>query len=823
MTIKEFKKIAQLLNRIYKELELEAIQNGVNVLSGDFDLMKASARDEVLRKFGFTLQDYKDAKAESERIRRGERPSFEEIKSAFDELRQLPVLTKQEVEAIAEEAVKKHPPQIINKIVKEVKIEKPPQVIKETVVNEITNRVEYDDKELKTELKNLKKKVDAIEIPEAYNDSALKEFVQNNFAENFKKNIDTLGMPDFRKLAMGLQHQIDSLEGGGGTDFTVGEIDGSPVVSNPTAIKFTNGSVTDNGDGTVTVTTGAGGGGDVSKVGTPANNQLAIWTGDGTIEGDANLTYDGTSLNLATGKVLKLASVTVLSDPLDVMTLSNINAIDATTEATIEGAIDTLANLTSIQGRTVTLADAGADALFGWDDSDSAYKNLSASDAKTALSLVKGDVGLGNVDNTSDANKPVSTATQTALDLKANLASPTFTGTVTVPATNFTVGASLPFSDTAGTLTLQNVDALDATTESTIEAAIDTLANLTSIQGRTVTLADAGANAIFGWDDTAGAYENLTQAEVKAVIGTASDSATGVVELATDAETVTGTDTARAVTPANLTARLAAPGTIGGTTAGAITGTTITANTGFMPDANDGAYLGQAGTAFADLFLAEGGVINWDSGDATITQTGNVLAVAGADLRVATADVGTNADSVPTLSSTSTLTNKTLTSPTLTTPSAFTTGGTITLAENTSIALDPAGSADGKYSGITVAGTAGTTLAFGDLVYLAAADSRWELADADAASTSGDVMLGIVVLAAAADGDPTTILLHGIIRADAAFPALTISAQVYVSTTAGDIQTAQPSGTDDVIRVVGRALTADEIYFHPAETYWTHT
>lgn len=33
---------------------------------------------------------------------------------------------------------------------------------------------------------------------------------------------------------------------------------------------------------------------------------------------------------------------------------------------------------------------------------------------------VKGDVGLGNVDNTSDANKPVSTATQTALNGKFN-------------------------------------------------------------------------------------------------------------------------------------------------------------------------------------------------------------------------------------------------------------------------------------------------------------------------------------------------------------------------------------------------------------------
>lgn len=48
--------------------------------------------------------------------------------------------------------------------------------------------------------------------------------------------------------------------------------------------------------------------------------------------------------------------------------------------------------------------------------------------------LSKSAVGLGNVDNTSDANKPVSTATQTALNLKANIASPTFTGTVTSPA-----------------------------------------------------------------------------------------------------------------------------------------------------------------------------------------------------------------------------------------------------------------------------------------------------------------------------------------------------------------------------------------------------
>jgi hypothetical protein len=70
--------------------------------------------------------------------------------------------------------------------------------------------------------------------------------------------------------------------------------------------------------------------------------------------------------------------------------------------------------------------------------------------------LVKGDVGLGSVDNTADTAKPVSTAQQTALDLKANLASPTFTGTVTVPTpTNGTDAATKTYAD--GVVTAANI------------------------------------------------------------------------------------------------------------------------------------------------------------------------------------------------------------------------------------------------------------------------------------------------------------------------------------------------------------------------------
>jgi len=53
------------------------------------------------------------------------------------------------------------------------------------------------------------------------------------------------------------------------------------------------------------------------------------------------------------------------------------------------------------------------------------------------------------------------------------------------------------------------------------------------------------------------------------------------------------------------------------------------------PASNDDAALGVAGTGWSDLFLAEGAVINWDSGDVTLTQTADQLAVAGGYLTVA--------------------------------------------------------------------------------------------------------------------------------------------------------------------------------------------
>lgn len=60
------------------------------------------------------------------------------------------------------------------------------------------------------------------------------------------------------------------------------------------------------GDGTWATPAGSG---DVAKVGTPVNNQVGVWTGDGTLEGDTALTFDTATDTLTTGTI----SVTTLN------------------------------------------------------------------------------------------------------------------------------------------------------------------------------------------------------------------------------------------------------------------------------------------------------------------------------------------------------------------------------------------------------------------------------------------------------------------------------------------------------------------------------
>lgn len=76
------------------------------------------------------------------------------------------------------------------------------------------------------------------------------------------------------------------------------------------------------------------------------------------------------------------------------------------------------------------------------------------------IDLTKSDVGLANVDNTSDLNKPISTATQTALNAKqATLVSgtniKTINGNSVLGSGDLTIGASASWGGITGTLSSQ--------------------------------------------------------------------------------------------------------------------------------------------------------------------------------------------------------------------------------------------------------------------------------------------------------------------------------------------------------------------------------
>ena len=153
------------------------------------------------------------------------------------------------------------------------------------------------------------------------------------------------------------------------------------------------------------------------------------------------------------------------------------------------------------------------------------------------VTLVKGDVGLANVDNTSDLNKPVSTAQQTALNLKANLASPELTGTPTAPTatagTNTTQLATTAFvtaavggkANTAHTHAIADVSGLQAALNDKQVADAD-LTAIAALSGTSGLLKKTAANT---WSLDTNTY--LTNNNTITVSGDATGTGTTAIAL----------------------------------------------------------------------------------------------------------------------------------------------------------------------------------------------------------------------------------------------------------------------------------------------------
>jgi len=504
----------------------------------------------------------------------------------------------------------------------------------------------------------------------------------------------------------------------------------------------------------------------------------------------------------------------------------------------------------------------------------------------TPTGIVKGDVGLGSVDNTTDAGKPVSTATQTALNLKANLVSPTFTGTVVLPSGQALIAPALgtPASGvmTNVTGTASGLTAGNVITNANLTGSITSVGNATSIADAALSIAktsglqtaldnrellsNKSTNVALGSSDTLYPSQNAVKTYADSLVAGLLDYRGGYNASVNTFPASGGSGTAGAVLKGDMWI-ISVAGTLGGTavqvgdsliasvdTPGQTAGNwnVLNSNISYVPEdvankvtsisgASTDTQYGSAKLLFDQLALKANlasptftGTVVLPNSQALVTPVlgtptsvtltnATGLPISGLvnstslALGVGSINLGHATDTTIARVSAGVIAvegNNVLTANTGLPLAGGTMTGNITLAENASIALDPAGSADGIYTGITMTATSGYAQAFGDLVYLDSTNSRWQLADADAATTS-DRMLAMVVVTGT-NGNTCTLLLQGNIRADAKFPALTIGSAVYVGETAGAIQVAIPVGADNIIRRVGYALTADEIYFAPS-------
>lgn len=106
---------------------------------------------------------------------------------------------------------------------------------------------------------------------------------------------------------------------------------------------------------------------------------------------------------------------------------------------------------------------------------------------------------------------------------------------------------------------------------------------------------------------------------------------------------------------------------------------------------------------------------------------------------------------------------------------------------------------------------AGASVAFPNLVYLNSA-GEWALVDANAVATCQG-LLGIA-LETKANGEACKVLLRGFVRKDAW--TWTPGGIIYASAAAaGGLTQTAPSGTDDVVMIVGVATRAERMYFCP--------
>ena len=198
----------------------------------------------------------------------------------------------------------------------------------------------------------------------------------------------------------------------------------------------------------------------------PDDAKVKLGTGD-----DLQLYHDGTDsfIENSTGG-LKIATET---SGIAITLGHSTSEVTVGDNLTVTGNLTVSGTTTTVNSTTVSVADPIFElGSSSSDDNLDRGLKLKYNSSGAKIAFMGFDDSDGKFVMIPDATDTSSVFTGTIGTLKANIE----TGN-----TGVTVGDSTPFSDSSGTLTLQNVDAIDATTENTFEAAIDSLTNLTAV------------------------------------------------------------------------------------------------------------------------------------------------------------------------------------------------------------------------------------------------------------------------------------------------------------------------------------------------------
>lgn len=133
------------------------------------------------------------------------------------------------------------------------------------------------------------------------------------------------------------------------------------------------------------------------------------------------------------------------------------------------------------------------------------------------------------------------------------------------------------------------------------------------------------------------------------------------------------------------------------------------------------------------------------------------------------------------------------------------------------VLLDSTSANEYDYSGVLQDLTAGETLAAFEVGYMKSDGKVWK-ADADSDTTAPVMCMALAAITANASG--RFILLGNVKNASWSW---TVGGKIFLSNTAGALTQTAPSGTDDVVQVVGVAVASNRMMFNPSPSFFLHT